>query len=166
MVVVVKKDDLGTEKKAIEATYRVERHADMKFRDMVDNWWYSVMVVAKTLCREMGAYDTGTLHDSIRILYRIPAGGYFEVSIGFGVTRKDINIDRVLVAGGGNYINPKTGRIVDYGLIVHDGGPTSRGTGYIHGRPFLTMAVNMMMPEFDVIINQFMSGQGTAWERD
>jgi len=166
MVVTVWKDDMGTEVKAIKATYRVEEHAKLNFEDMIENWWYSVMVLAKQLCREMGAYDTGTLHDSIRILYQAPAGGFFEVFIAITPSRRDITIDRGIVAGGGMFINPKTGRIVDYALIVHDGGPTSRGTGYISGRPFMTLAVDMMMPEFDAIMNQFMEGQGRAWERD
>lgn len=166
MVVVVRKDDMGTEAKAIKATYRVEEHAKMNFEDMIENWWYSVMILAKQLCIEMGAYDTGALHDSIRILYQAPAGGYYEVSIAISPVTRDINISRAIVAGGGMFINRKTGRIVDYGLIVHDGGPTSRGTGYIQGRPFLSLAVDMMMPEFDAIMGQFMRGQGEAWERD
>ena len=40
-----------------------------------------------------------------------------------------------LVAGGGGYINPRTGREVDYARFVHDG--TSRMTA----RPFLLQAV-------------------------
>jgi len=40
-----------------------------------------------------------------------------------------------LVAGGGGYINPKTGMEVDYARFVHD------GTSQMMARPFLLQAV-------------------------
>ena len=166
MVVVIWKDDEGTEAKAIAATYRVEKHAELNFKDMIENWWYKVMVLAKQLAISMGVWDTGALHDSIRIIFEAPAGTFFEVSISFGPITREIRIDRALVAGGGGFINPKTGRVADYGLIVHDGGRTSRGTGWITGRPFMTMAVDMMIPEFDEMMRTFMRGQGREWERN
>ena len=40
-----------------------------------------------------------------------------------------------LVAGGGDFINPRTGRPVDYARYVHD------GTSRMPAKPFLLMAV-------------------------
>jgi len=107
MVVTVWKDDMGTEAKAIKATYRVEKHAEDNFEDMIENWWYSVMMLAKQLCIEMGAVDTGALHDSIRILYQAPIGTYFEVSIAFGPVTREIMIYSYIVACVVNLINRK-----------------------------------------------------------
>ena len=43
--------------------------------------------------------------------------------------------EAALVAGGGGYINPRTGREVDYARHVHD------GTSRMPARPFLLQAV-------------------------
>ncbi len=41
----------------------------------------------------------------------------------------------MLAAGGGGYVNPRTGREVDYAAAVHE------GTGRTPPRPFLLQAV-------------------------
>ena len=43
--------------------------------------------------------------------------------------------EAALVAGGSDYINPKTGKPVDYAVYVHE------GTSRMPARPFLQMAV-------------------------
>ena len=45
------------------------------------------------------------------------------------------DLSAALVAGGGGYINPRTGRPVDYARHVHD------GTSHMPARPFLLQAV-------------------------
>lgn len=73
---------------------------------------------AKMLCRAM-AYDTGSLMKSIsKEKIARPAGNVFSIS----------------VTAGGRITNPKTGRLVDYAIYVHEG--TSRQPG----KPFLRMA--------------------------
>ena len=44
-------------------------------------------------------------------------------------------LSAALVAGGGGFINPRTGRPVDYARHVHD------GTSHMPARPFLLQAV-------------------------
>ena len=60
--------------------------------------------------------DTGALMASIRVEMRGPH-------------------DAALVAGGGGFVNPRTGREVDYARAVHD------GTAWMQARPFLLQAV-------------------------
>lgn len=67
---------------------------------------------ARSLC----PVDTGALASSIRAERRGP----FRTA---------------LVAGGGGFINPRTGREVDYARLVHD------GTSRMPARPFLLQAV-------------------------
>jgi len=45
------------------------------------------------------------------------------------------DLSAALVAGGGGYVNPRTGRPVDYARHVHD------GTSRLPARPFLLQAV-------------------------
>ena len=72
----------------------------------------SMVATAKAFC----PVNTGTLMASIR-----------------AETRGALSV--ALVAGGGGYINPRTGRPVDYARHVHD------GTSHMPARPFLLQAV-------------------------
>ena len=45
------------------------------------------------------------------------------------------DLSAALIAGGGGYVNPRTGRPVDYARRVHD------GTSRLPARPFLLQAV-------------------------
>ena len=72
----------------------------------------SMVAAAKAFC----PVDTGALMTSIRA----EASGAFSVA---------------LVAGGGGYINPRTGRPVDYARSIHE------GTSRTPARPFLLQAV-------------------------
>jgi len=71
-----------------------------------------MVAAAKSLC----PIDTGTLMASVRTERRGP-------------------YEAALVAGGGGFINPRTGREVDYARHVHD------GTSRMPARPFLLQAV-------------------------
>lgn len=70
------------------------------------------VAAAKSLC----PIDTSALMSSIRAERRGP-------------------YESALVAGGGGYINPRTGREVDYARYVHD------GTSRMPARPFLLQAI-------------------------
>ena len=72
----------------------------------------SMVATAKAFC----PVDTGTLMASIR-----------------AETRGALSV--TLVAGGGGYINPRTGRPVDYARSIHE------GTSRTPARPFLLQAV-------------------------
>lgn len=71
-----------------------------------------MVATAKTLC----PVDTGALMSSIRWERRGP-------------------YEAALIAGGGGFINPRTGREVDYARYVHD------GTSRMPARPFLLQAI-------------------------
>jgi len=71
-----------------------------------------MVAAAKSFC----PVDTGALMDSIRAESRGP-------------------YEAALVAGGGGFINPRTGREVDYAIPVHE------GTSRMPARPFFLQAV-------------------------
>jgi len=71
-----------------------------------------MIAAAKSLC----PIDTGALMRSIRAERRGP-------------------YETALIAGGGGFINPRTGREVDYARYVHD------GTSRMPARPFLLQAI-------------------------
>ena len=71
-----------------------------------------MVAAAKAFC----PVDTGALMSSVRAEMRG-------------------DLSAALVAGGGGYINPKTGRPVDYARHVHD------GTSHVPAHPFLLQAV-------------------------
>ena len=71
-----------------------------------------MVAAAKAFC----PVDTGALMSSIRAEMRG-------------------DLSAALVAGGGGYVNPRTGMPVDYARYVHD------GTSRVPARPFLLQAV-------------------------
>jgi len=72
----------------------------------------SMVAAAKAFC----PVNTGALMTSIR-------------------AEAKVALSAALVAGGGGFINPRTGRPVDYARHVHD------GTSHMPARPFLLQAV-------------------------
>jgi hypothetical protein len=148
-----------TEQAAIMAIDRMEKHAESHFSQAIDLWWNKVLMRAKQLCIEMGAFDTGTLHDTIRIVAEAPSGRFFEVMAG---PQGVISVDRMIVAGG-MLINPKTGNICNYAESVHEGSGKNANIG---PRPFLELAVIEYEPELERIMSQFMREQQREWERD
>ena len=124
--------DSGTKQKCIAALRRTSRKLNKNFTEMAHKYWMAVYETAKRLCIEMGAYDTGTLYNSIRLLWVYePSGGMFEVA----VSSAGVDMVAMIKAGGGMLINPKTGRVCDYAQAVHD------GTRYMVQRPFLQQAI-------------------------
>ena len=106
------------------------------------------MKVSKTLRLE----DLGTelslipqsLQDAADMALEVPAMLEFARAfcpVHTGALRGSIRVERPgplqakLVAGGGGYVNPLTGREVDYARHVHD------GTSVVPARPFLLQGV-------------------------
>jgi hypothetical protein len=74
--------------------------------------------------------DTGSLRDSIRV----ERGG------------ENLNWRQIKVRAGGYVANPKTGRFVDYAVFQE------KGTRYIPGTFFLTLAVQEVAPTIKAMI--------------
>ena len=130
---VVNETDSGTKDSTIRALAKTQRELSTEFKQAMKNYWRKVYDLARQLCFEM-AYDTGTLYRSIRLVW--DAGGSFgpyEVVVG----SESENITALIRVGGGMFINPKSGRIVDYAAAVHD------GTRYMAERPFLRYAIEL-----------------------
>lgn len=139
--------DFGSKGRAIKATEDFPKKLTSECRWRLKVWWFIVWQEARTLC--MGwAYDTGTLHDTIRIEEDkpMPEGYPFEVS--FASQNKILTS---MIVAGGILINPKTGRIVDYAQAVHDGHFTVSGK-WVPPRPFLEIAIELHRPELDAIL--------------
>ena len=162
MPVVIWKEDKPPIQRTLDATYRMDEVAETEFEKLINDWWRRVRDLAKSLCREMGAYDTGTLYNTIRIIYApmtpVGFGAFYEVTAG----PRSINVDRMLVAGG-LLINPNTGRICDYAQVVHDGGGIGRNA---RPREFMTIALEIMEPELMTIMEGMVSQQEREWGRE
>jgi hypothetical protein len=85
---------------------------------------------AVAMARALCPADTGALAGSIRV----EKTGEHEAS---------------LVAGGGGYTNPRTGRAIDYAGVVHD------GAGRTPARPFLEQA---LIIESDAVAREMLEG--------
>jgi len=152
--------DNGTKKQAYTALAGVHKEIAKEYAKAVAKYWKAVWERARMLCLQYGAYDTGTLFESIRLVWDIhPQFGLYEVA----VSSEGAEATGYIRVGGGTFMNPKTGRVVDYAQVVHDGGPFPRGGGHYQARPFLTDAIDqlegyresLMMEHVDKAINRF-----------
>jgi hypothetical protein len=145
----------------INAYNRLDRKVAGMLAMRLARWWDKVLIDAKALCLMYKCYDTGALYESIRVESRDEVGttSYFEKVI-------DVNpiLDRVLIAGGPEYINWRTKKGVDYAQAVHDG--HNSPNGYVAGRPFMSDAVTNNLPELEKIFNEFGLELDKEWLKD
>jgi len=145
----------------INAYKRLSKKAGGMLAVRLAQWWNKVLMDAKTLCLLYKCFDTGALYDSIRVEARDQVGQTtnFEKVI-------DVNplLDRVLIAGGPEYINRKTGMGVDYAQAVHDGHNSPHG--FVAGRPFLSDAVTYNLTELEKIFSEFGLALDKEWLKD
>jgi HK97 gp10 family phage protein len=85
----------------------------------LDDTASNVVSDAKAMCIEYNIYDTGAFMKSIS-KEKIVKSGY---------------VQRISVTVGGRVVNPKTGRLVDYAVYVHE------GTSKMPARPVLRWAM-------------------------
>lgn len=124
--------DFGTKRQARLALSATARKLHVEFMKAAREYWIRVWEVARTLCHQYGAFDTGTLYDSIRLIWVTePFSTPYEVV----VSSQGVEMTATIKVGGMGFINPKTGRFIDYAQAVHD------GTRYMAARPFLTDAI-------------------------
>jgi len=154
---VVTESDEGTKEKLKQTIKKDKKEIAESFEQAMENWWEKVWETARNLCIEYGAIDTWTLWNSIRIEDVLGAvggtymgGPAYEVMAGPEVQAE---ITKMIVAGGGGFINPKTGKECNYAESVHEG----TGKNIEQGpRPFLSDAINQNMAELDAIIAKFL----------
>jgi len=143
-------DDGGTKEKVGKIIKQDRQAVAENFEQAMDVWWMNVKATAERLCIEYKCVDTWTLFNSIRIEF-IGAGPHGAYAV-TGEVYGPIEITRLIVAGGGVYINPKTGRVCDYAESVHDGTGKNIAKG---PRPFLTDAIEVERPELRRILTRF-----------
>ena len=74
--------------------------------------------------------------------------GALMKSISRETVRREGHVYRVAVTAGGRVVNPKTGRLVDYAAIVHE------GTSRMPGRPFMLQALLNSLEEIRRILSE------------
>lgn len=149
--------DSGTKEKTKVALARTYKELDKEFADAMRNYWWKVWNDARRLCLEYGAFDTGALYESIRLLWMVePYGGLFEV----GVSSKGVELTAMIKVGGMEYINPRTGKPVNYAQAVHD------GTRYMAARPFLMDAIMLNESYLQSLLEKNLNKAISGFERD
>lgn len=155
--------DLGSKGRAKKACRDFPTRITKEGKWRLKAWWQRVLTTAQMLC--MGwAFDTGTLWGSIRIEENKQYDEGFPYEVVFGSKNEMINSQ--IVAGGTDYLNPKTGRVCDYAQAVHDGHFTRSGR-WIPEKPFLRMAIEMHRAELDKILQECITiGEKQEWVGD
>ena len=149
--------DSGTKESAKRALSETYRKLDKEFVEAVKEYWYRVWLTAKQLCLQYGAFDTGALYESIELVWeRVPYGGLFEIR----VSSRGTEVVAMIRVGGSGYINPKTGKFIDYAQAVHD------GTRYMNARPFLTDAIALNEGFLQAILTKHIDMALSRFERD
>lgn len=144
-------DDHGTKQRLYDAFGTEYGEISENFDVAMENWWMNVKATAERLCIEYGAIDTWTLFNTIRIvMVKDDLSGAYTVERFPNV----IEVTRMIVAGGGIFINPNTGRVCDYAESVHEGTGRNIAKG---PRPFLTDAIDLNQAELDAIIAKFLN---------
>ena len=149
--------DSGTKEKAKLAVARTSTALNKKFTEALKSYWWKVWETARQLCIAYGAYDTGTLYESIRLIWGFePSGGLFEVA----VSSEGVEMSAMIKVGGQEFINPRTGRACNYAQAVHD------GTRYMMARPFLVDAITMCEGYLQEVLDKNIDAALREFERD
>ena len=139
--------DYGSKARAKKATEELPLEISKECARELELWWQKVLETAKRLCIEYGAFDTFTLYNSIRIEdLGVITGQYFEK-----VAQAHDLINKMIVAGGAQFINPKTHKPCNYAESVHDGTGRNLKKG---PRPFLYDAIALNWNEYEQIMNR------------
>lgn len=153
---VIQESDGGTKRACYNALGRVQRELAVAYGKAIEEYWNAVLQRAKQLCLEYGAYDTGTLYRSIRLVWEThPQFGLYEVAF----SSRGASVTGYIRAGGGAWINPKTGKLVDYAQAVHD------GTKHMAPRPFIQDAVDQMESVREQIMKRHIDNALSKFER-
>jgi hypothetical protein len=154
---VITETDSGTKEKARRALSATYKKLDKEFLEAAKEYWYKVWQTARQLCLQYGAYDTGALYNSIQLLWQsVPYGGLYEI----GVSSRGVEMTSMIKVGGAGFINPKTGKFVDYAQAVHD------GTRYMAARPFLTDAIVLCEPFLQAVLTKHVDIALSRFERE
>jgi len=126
-IVEIKETDEGTKAKARKVIKGIMERKGSVFHELMFGVVRDVLYDAKN--PPYNIVDTGALRASIRMMDQS------AVPKGFHAVERDVTVNFMIVAGGPPYINPKTHRVVDYAMAVHD------GTTTMPPRPFLSDAI-------------------------
>ena len=104
--------------------------------------------IKESLKRFRGALSRDPEDEALSTVYRILDLGISMCPVDTGALQGSGRMEPygprqvVIKFGGAEFINPKTGRPVDYAILVHD------GTSKMPGRPFLWWAIQMVLGEW------------------
>lgn len=144
--------DHGSKGRARTATIELPKEISKESKWRLRSWWEMVKETAKSLC----PFETGTLRMTIRIEPQgvtVSGGPSFMV-----VASPEHELINSQIVAGGILINPKTGRICDYAMAVHD------GTLRMMARPFMTDAINIHIDElYKILGDAIQQSVNTVW---
>ncbi len=153
----------GTKKSCQRAYRRLTKDLAIGFKNALREYWMYVYEMARSLCIQYGAIDTWSLYNTIELIWEhMPSGGLYEIAI----SSSGADMTAMIRVGGTGAINPKTGKYVDYAMVVHDGGPNPRGGGYFFPRPFLTMAITQSEGMYQLIMEKHLNKASMQFSRD
>ena len=149
-IVEIKETDFGTKKEAQKVIKGIVERKGAVLHELINDAVASVLDDAKN--PPYNIVDTGALRSSIRMM------DYSSVPKGYHAVSRDVTLNFAIVAGGPPYINPKTHRIVDYAMAVHD------GTATMPPRPFLSDAVAKNQVKINKALEDYNRWIGEEWE--
>mgnify|MGYP001067993433 CR=1 FL=1 len=153
-------NDSGSKYRAKKATDDLAPEITKQLKWRLKAWWWNVLQEAKGLCMAW-AFDTGTLWRSIRIEKKTSSLAMGAPTWMVILSPKNKLIDSMIVAGGAEYVNPKTHNGCNYAESVHDGTGRNLSKGE---RPFLRVAIELHMNELDHIIQEGLTKAiNTVW---
>ena len=127
MAIRIEEIDVGSNKPATQRKYtELKNEVSTKWEKMMAKYWTKVYENTIQAITDMGAVDTGSLRQSIRIevgktiVPGLSSTGLYEIA------RTDVDNYAYIIAGGGGIINPRHKREVDYAQAVHDGHFTTK----------------------------------------
>lgn len=145
--------------KIIEAAERAEEVSKKEFEKSFRVYFKTLLDFARQHC----PVDTGTLRATIRLEDEPKGGGGLGGRIHNEVERR-AGFGKRIVAGG-MFINPKTGRICDYAMFVHDGHFTRTGS-FVPPRPFLDQAIKEADAMLIKAADKYLAKIGKEWEKE
>lgn len=149
-IVEITETDFGTKAEARKVIKGIAQRKGSVFHELMNDAVRSVLYDAKN--PPYNIVDTGALRSSIRMM------DYSAVPKGYGAVSRDVTLNFAIIAGGPPYINPKTHRIVDYAMAVHD------GTATMPPRPFLSDAVAKNQVKINKALEDYNGWIGNEWE--
>ena len=155
MSVRIEETDFGTKDATYKALDRLIKENPSKLDLYLLRYFIEVYKYALKFC----PVDTGALRASIRIRRGQQKLAPYTKAVG-----KRTGDHSFYITAGGEVINPKHKKLVDYAMAVHDG--YMAGGRWVPGRPFLLQAITAAEKDFADNVNKYLDWVEKVWSSD